>query len=102
MLMDAVDPDCVYVHSDDVVSREIEGELIIVPISSGIGDIEDELYTLNDTGRAIWNLMDGRRTLREIAVELTNVYNGSLENITRDVAGIVGELARRKIIVCSK
>jgi len=58
--------DAVYVPSDDVVAREIEGELIIIPLVAGIGDMEDELYTLNDTGKAIWNLLDGQATLDEI------------------------------------
>jgi len=52
--MDSITPESVCVPSEDVVSREIEGELIIVPIASGIGDMDDELYTLNDPGRAIW------------------------------------------------
>ena len=41
--------DDVYTLSQDVVAREIEGELIIVPLISGIGDIDDALYTLNPT-----------------------------------------------------
>jgi hypothetical protein len=45
--------DSKYLPSQDVVARDIEGELILVPIASGIGDMEDEIYTLNDTGRAI-------------------------------------------------
>jgi len=40
-----------YIPSEDVVAREIEGELIIVPLAAGIGDLEDELYTLNETGK---------------------------------------------------
>ena len=55
--MDSKNPlDIIYVPSEDVVAREIEGEMIIVPIASGIGDMEDELYTLNETGKAIWKL----------------------------------------------
>ena len=49
--------DAVYTPSEDIVAREIEGEIIIVPLVAGIGDMEDELYTLNDTGKAI---MQGR------------------------------------------
>ena len=49
-----VDLDAIYAPSEDIVAREIEGELIIVPLVSGIGDMEDELYTMNETGRAIW------------------------------------------------
>jgi hypothetical protein len=33
--------DAIYVPSEDVVFRDIEGELIIVPLTSGIGDMED-------------------------------------------------------------
>ena len=35
------------------LEREIEGELIIVPLVAGIGDADDELFTLNETGKAI-------------------------------------------------
>lgn len=56
--------------SEDVVARETEGELIVVPLVAGIGDAEDELYTLNETGKAIWSRLDGTRSLRQIASEL--------------------------------
>jgi hypothetical protein len=98
--MDAVNLDSVCARSDDVVSREIEGELIIVPIASGIGDLEDELYTLNGTGRAIWQLLDGRRTLGEVAAELAGMYDAPVDTITRDVLGLCSELAARKILLC--
>jgi len=39
--------DSAYAVSEDVVAREIEGQVIIVPLTAGIGDMEDELYTLN-------------------------------------------------------
>ena len=98
--MDTITPASVLAPSDDVVSREIEGELIIVPITSGIGDLEDEIYTLNDTGRAIWHRLDGRRTLAEVAAELAEEYDASLETISHDVLGLTTELKSRKIVVC--
>jgi len=95
-----ISPAAVFAPSDDVVSREIEGELIIVPIASGIGDLEDELYTLNETGRAIWERLDGKRTLGDVAADLAACYAGSIDRITGDVLGLAGELSKRKIIVC--
>jgi hypothetical protein len=85
--------------SEDVVAREIEGELIIVPLAAGIGDMEDELYTLNDTGQAIWGKLDGARTLGQIAAELADEYDAPTADIQRDVAGLVSELARRKMVI---
>jgi len=99
--MDPITSESICIPSDDVVSREIEGELIIVPIASGIGDNEDELYTLNDTGRAIWQRLDGKRTISDVAADLAGDYTAPLDQITRDVMGLVDELARRKI-VCTR
>jgi len=36
----------VYVPSEDVVSRELEGEFIIIPIASGIGESDDDFFLL--------------------------------------------------------
>lgn len=85
--------------SEDIVAREIEGELIIIPLTSGIGDMEDELYTLNETGKAIWGLLDGNRSLAQIAGELGAQYDAPAADIERDVLGLISELALRKIVV---
>lgn len=89
----------VLVRSDDIVSREIEGELLIVPISSSIGDKEDELYTLNDTGKDIWKLIDGTRTINDIVNELSMEYSAPNDQIKIDVLGITEDLVNRKILV---
>lgn len=89
----------VYQPSEDVVAREIEGEIIIIPLTAGIGDMEDELYTLNETGKVIWNRLDGVATLAEIAGELAKEYKIPLDEIERDVLGLVKELVQRKIAI---
>jgi hypothetical protein len=88
-----------YIPSGDIVVREIEGELIIVPLVSGIGDMEDELFTLNETGRAVWERLEHRRPLRDVVGELSSEYEASPGEIERDVIGLVEELLKRKIIV---
>jgi hypothetical protein len=85
--------------SEDVVAREIDGELIIVPIASGIGDMEDELYTLNETGRAIWRRLDGTASLGRIAADLSAEYSAPIADIERDVLGLATELVRRKMLL---
>jgi hypothetical protein len=91
--------DSAYGPSDDVVVREIEGEIIIVPLVSGVGDLEDELFTLNETGRAIWLKLDGRKTLRAVARELAEEFDAPAGTIEQDVAGLLEELERRKMVV---
>jgi hypothetical protein len=91
-----------YLPSEDIVVREIEGELIIVPLVSGIGDMEDELFTLNETGRVIWEKLDGRKTLEDIVGELSSEYDASLGEIEKDVLGLVKELLKRKMLVATR
>ena len=91
--------DAVFVVSDDVVAREIEGEIIIVPLVAGIADLEDELFTLNATGKAIWDKLDGRRRHQDIISELSVEYQAPPGEIETDVLGLVEELARRRMLV---
>ena len=88
-----------YVPSEDVVAREIEGELIIVPLVAGMGDMEDDLFTLNETGRAIWDRLDGKRTLKEVMEELCAEFDAAGGQIERDVKGLVEELLKRRMLV---
>jgi hypothetical protein len=88
-----------YTPSQDVVAREIEGEMIIVPLTAGIGDMEDELFTLNETGRAIWNRLDGRKTLKDIVSDLCAEFDAPATEITQDVTGFTAELLKRRMLV---
>lgn len=93
-----VTADSICDRSEDVVAREIQGELIIIPLTAGVGDMEDEFYSLNETGRAIWSRLDGARTLRDISSDLAAEYDAPAGEIERDVVGLVTELVRRGIL----
>jgi len=67
-----------------------------VPLKSGIGDMEEELFTLNETGRAIWDRLDGKKNLKEIVAELRNEFEDAAGEIEQDVAGLTAELLNRK------
>jgi hypothetical protein len=89
----------VYKLSEEVVARDIQGELIIIPITSGVGNLEDEIFTLNETGRAIWDEMDGKKSIKDVVDELVQKFDGPREQVEKDVLGLNGELLKRKMIV---
>lgn len=91
--------DAVCACSENVVARAIEGEIVIIPLVAGIGDEEDELYTLNETGQAIWQKLDGHRTLREVAESLAETFESSQGELKADVLGFASELTRRGILM---
>jgi hypothetical protein len=91
--------DMIFSHSSDVVSREIDGALIIVPLTSGVGDMEDDLFSMNESGTEIWNMLDGKKTLQEIIEALAQQYQAEPGEIEQDIAGIVAELLKRRMLV---
>ena len=88
-----------YQPSEDVVAREIEGEIILVPLVSGMGDLEDELFTLNATGMAVWKLLDGRRSLKAVTELLAKKYKATTAVVAKDVVELTDELLKRKMLV---
>jgi hypothetical protein len=94
-----VNMDAAYAVSDKVVARDIVGELVIVPLVSGVGDIEDALYSLSEHGRAIWDRLDGHTALRHVVADLSQEYDAPPGQIEQDVRGLVEELVRRSLLV---
>jgi len=88
-----------YIPSPDIVVRNIEGETIIIPITAGIGDLEDALFTLNPTGLAVWEKLDGQNSVADIIEALLKEYTASPGQIERDVLGLLEELYQKKLIV---
>ncbi|HWR11155.1 MAG TPA: PqqD family protein [Rectinemataceae bacterium] len=71
---------------------------MIVPLVAGIGDADDELYTLNETGRAVWTRLDGKKTLGEIATLLLKEYEAGDGAISESVLGFASALVDRGIL----
>ena len=94
-----VDLNSKYLTSEDVVARDVLGEFIIIPIASGIGDLDDEIFSLNKFGRAIWEKLDGKADLKGVASVLASRFEGPATKIERDVLGLTEELLKRKMIV---
>lgn len=88
----------VYLPSEEVVAREVQGEFIIIPITSGIGELEDELFTLNETGKALWDKLDGKKSLKDIAEHLSLEFEASEAEIEKDLSGLLEELLKRRMV----
>lgn len=93
-----IDMNQVYVRSEDVVARQIEDEFLLIPIASGIGDMEDALYTLNETGKEIWTRLDPEKTISGIVDELIAEYDADPDEIHRDVCGLIEALLELNMV----
>ncbi len=81
----------VYRRNPDIVYREIAGEFILVPIHHQAGEA-DSIYVLNETGTRIWELVDGKRTLANIAEMITAEFDADDKTVSDDLLEYVGEM----------
>jgi hypothetical protein len=94
-----IDLNSTYVPSENVVARDVHGDFIIIPITSGMGDLYDDIFSLNKFGRAIWEKLGSKKNLKEITRGLALEFEGGAKTIEKDTLGLIKELLKRKIIV---
>lgn len=75
--------DCFFIKEKDLVTRDVAGETIIVPIKNKVGDL-DSIYTLNEVGTLIWGLIDGKKSVSEIAEAICKTYEVKPEDAAKD------------------
>ena len=80
-----------YIKESDFVARDIAGETIIVPIKSNVGDL-NSIFTLNEIGTMIWGLIDGKRSVSEIAEAICKTYEVEPEIAEKDTLEFVNTL----------
>ena len=86
-----------FFKEDNCVAREIAGETIIVPIKGRVGDL-DSIYTLNEVGTLIWQLIDGQRNIGQIVQSVRQTYDVESEEVTRDTFDFLGSLEKAGLI----
>jgi len=96
--------DACLARQGEFVARDIAGETILVPVRGRKGDL-DAIYNLNAVAGYIWNRIDGRTTVRELADGVCSEFEVAPETAQADTlqfvaalreAGLVGPAADRK------
>jgi hypothetical protein len=88
----------VYKRDETVVTRDIVGEMILVPIRGKLADMQ-RIFTLNDVGAYIWSSLDGERSLGEICEDLRLDFDVKKEQAQRDMSDFISELLEADLIV---
>jgi hypothetical protein len=84
-------------HSPDIVTRKTGNEYVLVPIANNIADM-NSVFTLNETGAFIWELIDGKRNIEEIIIALTEEYDIDTRSASEDVVSLINNMSNYLII----
>lgn len=80
-----------FLRNPDLVSRDIAGETVVVPICRGVGDL-DSIFTFNTVGTHLWNLLVAIHTEHELIKSVTENFEVSEDEARSDVRNFMADL----------
>ena len=86
----------VVAHTPGVVSRMVDGEAVLVDPKKGM------VRVLNPAGARIWEMIDGRRTVAELAADIAAEYGIEASRAQADTTAFCEDLVRRDVLTVSK
>ncbi|NBD35095.1 MAG: PqqD family peptide modification chaperone [Chloroflexi bacterium] len=88
--------DDVLVVQPDVVTREADGESVVVLPTQG------KFIVLNATGALVLQLADGTRSLHDIATAVAEHFGAELDVVEPDVLSFADRLMHRGVLISAK
>jgi hypothetical protein len=80
-------------HHPQAIAQAIEDETLVLKLDTG------RMGVLNQVGSRVWDLMDGTRSLGEIAQACAAEYEVDLGQVEADVMAYAQRLLEREMIV---
>lgn len=81
----------IYKRTESVVTREIAGETMLIPVTSQLADLQ-KIFTLDDVSALIWSLLDGEHGFKDVVAAVVNDFDVTEEVAEADVEKFLGEL----------
>lgn len=78
--------------TQNFVATLVDEEVLIVDLDGG------ELFSLTGTGRAIWDAVDGKRSVADIVRMLAETHSAPDDEITDDVSELLAECERAALM----
>ena len=80
-----------YQKSSSMVARRVADELILVPIRQNVGDLQS-IYTLNEVGARIWELLDNKGTVADMVSSVAEEYEVEQPKAQADLVDFLAQL----------
>jgi hypothetical protein len=88
----------VFKKKEEIVTRKIAGETILVPISGKLVDMQ-RIFSLNPVAEYIWQHLDGKKHLGDIRNKILTSYNVEKEKAEEDIQEFITELLKENLII---
>jgi len=87
----------IYQKREDIVTRQIADETLLVPIRSHLADMQ-RIFALNRVAEYIWQQLDGKRNLKEIHNGIMANFEVEKNRAGSDIQEFISQLMESDII----
>lgn len=85
------------VKNNNFVTRKVGDEMVIVPLVNSVADMT-RVLTLNETGTAIMEALDGKTSLKEVTTKLLDQFDVKSTVLQNDLQHFITEAIDKQII----
>jgi coenzyme PQQ synthesis protein D (PqqD) len=89
--------EAVFVRSTNVVTRKIDGETLIVPVRSDVGDL-GSIFSLNEVGTFIWEALAQPATVENVVRGIVENYETTPAKAEQDVDCFLTEMQTADLV----
>ncbi len=79
-------------RAEDIPWNVVDDEVVLLNLDSG------HYYSLNESGRRIWELLDGENTIPDITSVICEEFNVDQEKAVKDINELIDELLNEKLV----
>jgi hypothetical protein len=77
----------------DLTVQDIDGEMVILDRGT------ERIHQLNASASWVWQRLDGKTSLPDLATGLAEYFDVDFETALRDVTGVTAEFSRKGLLV---
>lgn len=89
--------DAVFKKPEEIVSRKVAGETLLVPIAGKLADMQ-RIFALNGVAEHIWEKLDGTKTLGVIRAEMLDLFDAGTGQLDSDIREFITELLKENLL----
>ena len=88
----------VFKKKEDIVSRRIAGETLLVPIRGKLANME-RIFSLDLVAEFVWEKLDGETSLGAIQNDVLDAFDVGRERAETDISEFLDELLKADLVV---
>ncbi len=85
-------------NNEKLAWRVIDGEAVVIPLENQSEEGE-KLDIFNETATKIWELIDGKNTIKDIIKKIIDEYDIKPDEAQSQIKKLISEMSAKKVII---